>query len=565
MGEFTHTQKVGHSPNGVAPLGQPLRQWQNAPLAISGWFTSRAQSAGLLKGLNMSSILTNNSAMVALQTLKGINKNMGQIQNEISTGKSVSSAKDNAAVWAISKVMESDVKGFSGISDSLSLGSSTISVARQAAETTTDLLTEIKSKIVTAQQGNVDREKIQADISALSKQIKSVTGAAQFNGLNMVSGTADVSILSSLDRSSDGSVAASQINVSRNDLTTGAGKVGTTAAATITYGSITPPAASPVPAITGTTTAAAGRTAVITVAAATATGNNYLLNINGTSINYTTDGIVTNVLMADNFAGQINALGLKGITASSATGTLTIFNANAFESMDVTATGQFANTNRNGFAYNATTNNTVEQRAETINFSATAVPVNGDSFTVAVAGKSYAYTAGKGETMEDVARGLKTSIDSDASAGISTKVQQNSTTGAWSLAIDDTLAGVSGRAMSLTVTKGGEASGGLYGLDAINVTTDEGAKAALSNIETMISTSIDAAASFGSAQNRINIQSDFVSSLSASLKSGIGSMVDADMEETSARLQALQVQQQLGVQALSIANRSPQSILSLFR
>jgi flagellin len=81
----------------------------------------------------------------------------------------------------------------------------------------------------------------------------------------------------------------------------------------------------------------------------------------------------------------------------------------------------------------------------------------------------------------------------------------------------------------------------------------------------MISTSIDAAASFGSAQNRIDIQSDFVSSLSASLKSGIGSMVDADMEETSARLQALQVQQQLGVQALSIANQSPQSILSLFR
>ncbi|MFN7051430.1 MAG: flagellin, partial [Gemmobacter sp.] len=46
---------------------------------------------------------------------------------------------------------------------------------------------------------------------------------------------------------------------------------------------------------------------------------------------------------------------------------------------------------------------------------------------------------------------------------------------------------------------------------------------------------------------------------------GIGSMVDADMEEASARLQALQTQQQLGIQALSIANQAPQSILSLFR
>lgn len=70
----------------------------------------------------MSSILTNTSAMVALQTLKGINSGLAQTQAEISTGKSVASAKDNAAVWAISKVMESDVKGFQGISDSLALG-----------------------------------------------------------------------------------------------------------------------------------------------------------------------------------------------------------------------------------------------------------------------------------------------------------------------------------------------------------------------------------------------------------------------------------------------------------
>ena len=175
----------------------------------------------------MSSILTNNSAMVALQTLKGINKNMGRCQNEISTGKSVATAKDNAAVWAISKVMESDVKGFAAISDSLALGSSTISVARQASETVTKLLTDIKGKVVAAQEGNVDRGKMQTDIAALRDQIASVTGAAQFNGLNMVSGTDDVSILSSLDRSSNGNVSASNINVNRQDLTTTSGTMGT--------------------------------------------------------------------------------------------------------------------------------------------------------------------------------------------------------------------------------------------------------------------------------------------------------------------------------------------------
>ena len=81
----------------------------------------------------------------------------------------------------------------------------------------------------------------------------------------------------------------------------------------------------------------------------------------------------------------------------------------------------------------------------------------------------------------------------------------------------------------------------------------------------LIQNSIDAAAEFGSAQGRIETQSEFVGKLTDSLKSGIGTLVDADMEEASARLQALQVQQQLGVQALSIANEAPSSILSLFR
>jgi flagellin len=81
----------------------------------------------------------------------------------------------------------------------------------------------------------------------------------------------------------------------------------------------------------------------------------------------------------------------------------------------------------------------------------------------------------------------------------------------------------------------------------------------------MLDDAINAAAAFGSVQNRISIQSDFVGQLTNSMKAGIGSLVDADMEETSARLQALQVQQQLGIQALSIANQAPQSILSLFR
>jgi flagellin len=170
----------------------------------------------------MSSILTNTSAMVALQTMKGINANLSKTQADISTGKSVATAKDNAAVWAISKVMESDVEGFKGISDSLSVGSATLTVARNASETVTKLLTEMKGKIVAAQAENVDRNKIQTDIDALTKQIESTVGAAQFNGLNLVNGSqTTVNVLSSLDRSQTG-VTSSNITVDAQNLSTNA-------------------------------------------------------------------------------------------------------------------------------------------------------------------------------------------------------------------------------------------------------------------------------------------------------------------------------------------------------
>ena len=75
----------------------------------------------------------------------------------------------------------------------------------------------------------------------------------------------------------------------------------------------------------------------------------------------------------------------------------------------------------------------------------------------------------------------------------------------------------------------------------------------------------DAATNLGAIKNRIGLQQDFVKTLTDSLDRGIGQLVDADMNAELTRLQALQTQQQLGIQALSIANSGSQSILSLFR
>ncbi len=80
----------------------------------------------------MSSILTNNSAMVALQTLKSINSQLGKTQSDIATGKTVANAKDNAAVWAISKVMETDQSAAKTIHEGVDAGKSRILIGPDA-------------------------------------------------------------------------------------------------------------------------------------------------------------------------------------------------------------------------------------------------------------------------------------------------------------------------------------------------------------------------------------------------------------------------------------------------
>jgi flagellin len=87
----------------------------------------------------------------------------------------------------------------------------------------------------------------------------------------------------------------------------------------------------------------------------------------------------------------------------------------------------------------------------------------------------------------------------------------------------------------------------------------------ISGADAAIKEMTDAASSLGATKSRIGLQQDFVKGLMDALDRGVGTLVDADMNEESTKLQALQVQQQLGVQALSIANSSTQSILKLFQ
>lgn len=106
-----------------------------------------------------------------------------------------------------------------------------------------------------------------------------------------------------------------------------------------------------------------------------------------------------------------------------------------------------------------------------------------------------------------------------------------------------------------------------YAVATLNVVgfNDEQIKQMLDVVDATLDDLTDAATAIGTAKRRVDMQKEFGTNLMDSISRGVGQLVDADMNKESTRLQALQVQQQLGIQSLSIANANAQNILALFR
>ncbi|WP_341212424.1 flagellin [uncultured Limimaricola sp.] len=315
----------------------------------------------------MSSIITNNSAMSALSTLRNINNNLNTTQDRISTGLKVSSGKDNAAYFAISETMKGDSGMTKAVNESLTLTKNSVATARLGAEQFSDLATEFRDKVAFAQENKGGLDEIEADLTRLVADMGAILSQSTFNGDDLVNAGG---------KQTDGTTDAS-------------GDSSFTAAG--------------VYAAEGTASGAAAERTVIT-----------------------------------------------GVSRDSA-GNLT-----------------------------------------TTSIKVAPVDLNAQK-----------------EMFRAIADGF------------------------------------SGKA--------GSATGEAY-LSAVLTKADEATKA-----------TVDAATSLGQSEKSIERQQEFLTKLSDNLDSGVGAMVDANMEEEAARLQALQVQQQLASQSLSIANQAPQNILSLFR
>ena len=138
------------------------------------------------------SVHTNAAAAIALQNLTTTNDRLQSVQNRVSTGLKVQGAKDNAAIWAIAQGQRADIGALSAVKQSLDRATSIADVALSAGESVSDLLNQLKEKVVAAKDQSLktqSRQLLDADFKALLRAIKSAVDNAAFDGGNILNGT----------------------------------------------------------------------------------------------------------------------------------------------------------------------------------------------------------------------------------------------------------------------------------------------------------------------------------------------------------------------------------------
>ncbi|MBB3979265.1 flagellin [Rhizobium azooxidifex] len=391
----------------------------------------------------MTSILTNNAAMAALQTLRSLDDSMEETQARVSSGLRVGTASDNAAYWSIATTMRSDNGALSAVQDALGLGAAKVDTAYAAMESAVDVVTEIKNKLVAARETGVDRSKIQEEIQQLQDQLKSITDSASFSGENWLK--AAVSATNGADVATGESIVKQVVGSFLRD--------------------------------------SAGNVKVQSIDVPLDSGN----------VLFDTSG--NNMGILDKDALQFDVAKVNGSYYT------------AVDSTVVTS----------AFAENAD-----------------GIWTDGTDFYIKADENKWVEVTGAAD--KTITAAEQTTIANVFADG----------TSVYELDIAD---------LDTAKTNLGDAT--LTDEDVIDLL--------ISHVDHQLEAITSATAALGSISMRIGMQEDFISRLTDSIDSGIGRLVDADMNEESTRLSALQTQQQLGIQALSIANTASENILSLFR
>jgi flagellin len=150
------------------------------------------------------SVNTNQPALIALQNLNKTNDDMSGVQSRINTGLAISSAKDNAAVWSIAQDQRADRSALNAVKMSLDRATSITDVALAGGESVSDLLTQMREKVVAAKDTSLStssRTALNADFQGLLKNLTQVINSATFDGANILNGSepANITFLADAD------------------------------------------------------------------------------------------------------------------------------------------------------------------------------------------------------------------------------------------------------------------------------------------------------------------------------------------------------------------------------
>ena len=153
------------------------------------------------------SVQTNASAIIALQNLNKTSDQLQGAQNIVSTGLLINTAKDNASVWSIAQGQRADVGALTAVQSSLNRASSIADVAQTAGASISDLLNQIKQKVVAAQDPSLDaasRDAYNTDFQSVLRQVSDVVNNASFDGANILDGSlaGNISFLANADATS---------------------------------------------------------------------------------------------------------------------------------------------------------------------------------------------------------------------------------------------------------------------------------------------------------------------------------------------------------------------------
>ena len=142
--------------------------------------------------MSLNSVNTNKGAMIALQNLNATNKDLGTVQNRINTGQKIATAKDNGAIWAIAQNQRAESASLNSVISSLQRGQSVADVAMSAGTAISDILVQMKEKVLAATEAGLSTASKQAlsdEYTSLRDQIDTIANNASFDGVNLISST----------------------------------------------------------------------------------------------------------------------------------------------------------------------------------------------------------------------------------------------------------------------------------------------------------------------------------------------------------------------------------------